>query len=209
MKPVRQKLRVVNPKKSLAIKVDIENLLIDGFIYLVPFTKWVSNPIPINKKQGTIHMCIDFHDLNKFFPKDNYPTLFIDQIIDNFVGSKIFFFMDGFFGYNQIQIKPKKQHKPSFIFPWGTFAYKKMLFGLKNVGATFQWAMSYAFHDIKKIVQAYLDDLAAHSKKMAKHHAHLIDIFKNVRNTRSELTHISAYFVSYTRDYLVLLSPSM
>jgi hypothetical protein len=61
--------------------------------------------------------------------------------------------MDGFFDYNQINILPMDQHKTYFIFPWGTFTYRKLPFGLKNDGVTFQRAMSYAFHDIKHIVQ--------------------------------------------------------
>ena len=67
--------------------------------------------------------------------------------------------MDGFSGYNQIDILPQDQHKMTFICPWGTLAYRKLPFGLKNAGSTFQHAMSYAFHDIKSIVQPYLDDL--------------------------------------------------
>jgi hypothetical protein len=86
-----------------------------------------------------------FCDLNKACPKDNFPTPFIDQIIDECVGCEFFSFMDGFLGYNQIQINPEDQHKTTFICPWGTFSYKKMPFGLKNVGATFQWAMSFPF----------------------------------------------------------------
>jgi hypothetical protein len=62
-------------------------------------------------------------------------------------------------------IKPEDQHKTTFICSWGTFAYRKMPFGLKNVGATFQRAMSFAFHDLKHIVEAYLDDLASCSRK--------------------------------------------
>jgi hypothetical protein len=69
--------------------------------------------------------------------------------------------MDDFLRYNQIQIKLEDQHKMAFICPWGTFAYRKMPFGLKNVGATFQWAMSFSFHNLKNIVEAYLDDLAS------------------------------------------------
>jgi hypothetical protein len=80
---------------------------------------------------------MDFHDLNKACPKDNFPTPFIDQIVDECVGCEVFFFMDGFLGYNWIQIKPEDQHKTNFICPWGTFSYRKMPFGLKNVGATF------------------------------------------------------------------------
>lgn len=53
------------------------------------------------------------------------------------IKAEIFSFMDGFSGYNQIQIKPEDQHKIAFIFPWGTFTYRKMPFNLKNAGATF------------------------------------------------------------------------
>ena len=135
--PVRQRLRTVNPRKAPAIKAEIEKLLKAGFIYPVPLTEWVSNPILVDKKQGEIHICTDFHDLNRAYPKDNFPTPFIDHILDECVGSKVFSFMDGFSKYNQIQIKPEDQHKTAFIFPWGTFAYRKMPFGLKNSGATF------------------------------------------------------------------------
>ena len=136
-RPIRKKLRPVNPRKVTAVKAEVEKLLKAGFIYPIALIQWVSNPIPIDKKQGTIHICIDFWDLNKSCPKDNYPMPFIDQIIDACSGSEVFSFMDGFFGYNQIQIKPEDQHKTTFIFPWGTFAYRKMPFELKNVGATF------------------------------------------------------------------------
>jgi hypothetical protein len=100
-------------------------------------TEWVSNLVLVAKKQGTICVCVDYRDLNKSYPKDNYPTPFIDQIIDNCSGSIIFSFMDGFSGYNQIEILPANQHKTSFICPWETFAYRKLPFGLKNVVATF------------------------------------------------------------------------
>jgi hypothetical protein len=95
--------------------------------------------------------------------------------------------MDGFSGYNQIQIKPENQHKTTFICPWGTFAYHKMPFGLKNAGATFQRAMSFAFHDLKHIVEAYLDDLASCSRKRKDHPTHLRIIFEHCRYFRIHL----------------------
>ena len=82
--------------------------------------------------------------------------------------------MDGFFRYNQIQIKPEDQHKTTFICPWGTFAYRNMPFGLNNVGATFQRDMTLIFHDLKMITEVYLDDLAAHSHLRVHHPYHLI-----------------------------------
>jgi hypothetical protein len=99
-KLVQQKLCLVHPKKITAIKAEVEKLLKYDFIYLVPLTEWVSNLFLVAKKQGTIRVCIDYRDLNKTYPKDNYPMPFIDQIIDNCAGSVIFSFMGGFSGYN-------------------------------------------------------------------------------------------------------------
>jgi hypothetical protein len=122
-------------------------------------------------------MCVDFRGINKACPKDNFPTPFIDQIIDNCARREIFSLMDGFFAYNQINIIPVDQHKTTFICPWGTFTYWKLPFGLKNAGATFQHAMSYAFHEIKHIVQPYLDELPTHSMCHVDHPIHLRVIF--------------------------------
>ena len=110
-KPIRQKIHQVHPRKVAVIKAEVENLLKVGFIYPIPLMEWVSNIVPVTKKQGTIRVCIDFRDLNKACPKDNFPTPHIDQIIDNCAGSVIFAFMDGFSGYNQIEILLTDKHK--------------------------------------------------------------------------------------------------
>ena len=95
--PIRQRLRVVNSRKAPAIKEEIEKLLKSSFIYPVPLTQWVSNPVLVDKKQGAIHICTDFHDLNLAYPNDNFPTPFIDQILDECAGSEVFSFMAGAF----------------------------------------------------------------------------------------------------------------
>jgi hypothetical protein len=126
-------------------------------------------------------MCINYKDIRKSFPKDNFPTPFIDQIINNCARREIFSLMDGFSRYNQINIIPMDQHKTDFICPLGTFAYQKLPFGLNNVGATFQRAMSYTFHGIHHIVQPYIDDLLAHSMHCVDHPIHLHAIFLQCR----------------------------
>ena len=88
VKLVRQKLREVNPRKAPAIKVETEKLLKAGFIYLVPLTEWVSNPVTVNKKEGKIRVCTNFWDLHKVCPKDNYPTPFIGQTLDKLVNAE-------------------------------------------------------------------------------------------------------------------------
>jgi hypothetical protein len=192
----------------LLLKWKLKNFLKSGFIYHVPLTDWVSNIVPVTKKQGTIHICIDYRDINRACPKDNYPTPFIDQIVDDCAGSEIFSFMDGFSGYNQINILPSDQHKTAFICPWGTFAYKKLPFGLKNVGATFQRAMSYTFHDIKHIVQPYLDDLPTHSMQRQDHPAHLRAIFLRCHFYNIRLNPHKCVFCVESDISLVLSCPS-
>jgi len=179
----------VHPRKATAINLEVETLLKVGFIYLMALTDWVSNLVLVNKKQGTICVCVDYRDINKDCPRDNYPTPFVDQIIDNWVESEILSLMDGFSGYNKINILPMDQYKTTFIFPWGTFAYHKLPFGLMNTGVTFQHAISYSFHDINHIVQPYLDHLPMHSMRLQDH-----------------LTHLRAIFVRW-RYYRILLNP--
>ena len=86
--------------------------------------------------------------------------------------------MDGFSGYNQIQIHLDDQYKTAFTTPWGTFAYRVMSFGLNNVDTTFQRSMTYIFHDLAHIILAYLDDLIARSKKRTQHLDDLRIIFQ-------------------------------
>ena len=99
-KSVWEKIHPIHPKKAAAIKAEVEKLLKVGFIYPVPLTKWVSNIVPITKKQGTIWVCVDYRDLNKSCPKDYYLTSFIDQITNDYARCEILSFMDSFSSYN-------------------------------------------------------------------------------------------------------------
>ena len=103
--PIHQKLWKVHPRKAAGIE-EVENILRASFIYPMPLTEWVSNIVLMKKKQGPIRVCIDFRDLNRACPKDNFPTPYVDQIINNCGRSAIFSFMDGFPNYNQIDILP-------------------------------------------------------------------------------------------------------
>ena len=86
--------------------------------------------------------------------------------------------MDGFLGYNQIKVFLKDWDKTAFTTPWGTFVYKKMLFGLMNAGATFQRAMDIAFADERDgFVVIYMDDITVYSRSNRKHIKHLENIF--------------------------------
>jgi len=110
-------------------------------------------------------MCMDYRNLNRASLKDNFPLPHIDVLVDNTTNFALFSFMDGFSGYNQIKMAPEDMEKTTFVTPWGTFFYKVMSFGLKNVGATYQQAMVALFHDMMhKEIKVYMDDMIAKSR---------------------------------------------
>ena len=113
-------------------------MLAAGFIKLIQHPCWLSNIVPIKKKNGQIRCCVDFRNLNKAYPKDEFPLPNMDLLIDYVAGSAMFSFMDGFSRYNQIRMAPKDAEKTAFRTLMGNFYYTVMPFGLKNTGATYQ-----------------------------------------------------------------------
>ena len=136
-KPVKQKLCKMHLQVALLVKKELEKLLEAGFIRPIDYSEWISNIVPVAKPNGDIQVYTDFRDLNKAYPKDDFPLPNIDMLVDLTVGHEMLSLMDGFSGYNQIRIAPEDQHKTTFTTPWGTFCYNVMPFGLKNVGETY------------------------------------------------------------------------
>ena len=90
-------------------------------------------------------MCVDFTNLIKACPKDNYPFPQIDVIMDSTARHQLLSFMDTFSGYNQIKLDEADQEKTSFVTSQGLFCYKVTPFELKNAGATYQRLMNKMF----------------------------------------------------------------
>nr|GEZ68589.1 reverse transcriptase domain-containing protein [Tanacetum cinerariifolium] len=82
--------------------------------------------------------CIDYRKLNEATRKEHFPLPFMDQMLERLAGNEYYCFLDGFSGYFQISIDPRDQEKTTFTCPYGTFAYRRMPFGLCNAPGTFQ-----------------------------------------------------------------------
>ncbi|GKD88597.1 reverse transcriptase domain-containing protein [Tanacetum coccineum] len=82
-------------------------------------------------------VCIDYRKLNEATTKDHFPLPFMDQMLERLIGNEYFCFLDGFSRYFQIPIDPNDQEKTTFMCPFGTYAYRRMPFGLCNAPATF------------------------------------------------------------------------
>ncbi|CAM9000014.1 unnamed protein product [Rhodiola kirilowii] len=163
------------------VQKEIQKLLDADVIYPISDSRWVS-PVHVVPRKTWItveenaegkmvatrvkngwRMCIDYRKLNAVTRKDHFPLPFIDQMLDRLAGKPYFFFLDGFSGYNQIPIAPENQEKTTFTCPFGTFAFRRMSFGLCNAPGTFQRVVTSIFSDmIGSFIEVFMDDFTVH-----------------------------------------------
>ncbi|KAK1696432.1 hypothetical protein QYE76_013129 [Lolium multiflorum] len=167
--------------KKEMVRNEVLKLLEAGIIYPIADSRWVSPVHCVPKKGGMTvvpndndelipqrivvgyRMCIDFRKVNKVTKKDHYPLPFIDQMLERLSKNTHFCFLDGYSGFSQIAVKAKDQEKTITTCPYGTYAYRRMPFGLCNAPATFQRCMSAIFHGFcESIVEVFMDDFSVY-----------------------------------------------
>ncbi|CAM8908355.1 unnamed protein product [Rhodiola kirilowii] len=180
-RPLREPQRRLNPIMIKVVQKEIQKFLDADVIYPISDSQWVSPVHVVPKKTGITveenvegkmvaarvkngwRMCIDYRKLNAVTRKDHFPLPFIDQMLDRLAGKPYFCFLDGFSGYNQIPIAPEDQEKTTFTCPFGTFAFRRMSFGLCNAPGTFQRVVTSIFSDmIGSFIEVFMDDFTVH-----------------------------------------------
>jgi hypothetical protein len=173
-KPVVDHQRRLTHAMREVVKKEVIKLLDSGIIYLVPHSEWVSPVHCVPKKVGLTvvkneknelipqrtvtvwRMCIDYRKLNKSTKKDHFPLSFIDEMLERLANHAYFCFLDGYSGFMQIPIHSDDQRKRKFTCPYGTFAYRRMPFGLCNAPSYFQRCMMAVFSEfIEEIVNVF------------------------------------------------------
>uniref|UniRef100_A0A2N9GRN7 RNA-directed DNA polymerase n=1 Tax=Fagus sylvatica TaxID=28930 RepID=A0A2N9GRN7_FAGSY len=194
-RPVVQPMRTFHTEVEAQITQEVKKLLAAGFIKPIQHPRWLSNIVPVKKKNGQIRCCVDFRNLNKACPKDEFPLPNMDLLIDSAAGHAMFSFMDGFSGYNQIRMSTRDAEKTAFRTPIGNFYYTVMPFGLKNAGATYQRTMTAMFHDMMhKEIEDYVDDIVVKSKKREDHLRILRKVFDRCRLYKLKMNPLKCAF---------------
>lgn len=123
--------------------------------------------------------CITYQKLNKATRKDHFPLPLIDEMLERLAKHSHFCYLDGYVGFFQIPIHPNDQHKTTFTCPYGTFAYRRMPFGLCSAPASFPCYMMAIFSDfIKDIMEVFMDDFSVHGTSFDNYMENLDKVLK-------------------------------
>ncbi|KAL0696219.1 hypothetical protein Bca4012_063399 [Brassica carinata] len=209
-----QHQRRLNPNLKDVVKKEILKLLDTGVIYPISDSKWVS-PVHVVPKKGGItvvkndkdeliptrtitghRMCTDYRKFNSASRKDPFPLPFIDQMLERLAKHPFYCFLDGYSGFFQIPIHPNDQKKTTFTGPYGTFAYRRMPFGLCNAPATFQKCMMSIFSDlIEDIVEVFMDDFSVYGSSFSACFSNLCRVLQRCEDTNLVLNWEKCHFM--------------
>ena len=183
-------LKKQKPRRSAkehveAVKLEVKRLKEAGTIREIFFPEWLANTVVVKKMNGKRKVCVDFMDLNRACPKDQFTMMKIDQLVDATYGHSRMSFLDAFQGYHQIALAVEDREKTAFSSLKVNYHYTVMPFGLKNAGATYQRMMKRTFRDkIGRTVEVYIDDMVVKSKRELQHVEDLQDVFATLRHHR-------------------------
>jgi hypothetical protein len=187
-RPRKQRLQKMSDDKAEGAQNEVKRLLSAGVIREVKYPEWLANTVMVKKANGKWRMCIDFTDLNKACPKDEFALPRIDSLVDAAASSELMSLLDCYSGYHQIWMKKEDEPKTSFITPSGTYCYLWMPEGLKNTGGSFSRMTARVLHSqISRNVLTYVDDIIFKSTKQENHIADLQEIFANFRQAGLKL----------------------
>jgi len=136
----------------------------------------------VKKKDGSLHLCIDFRGLNKITKKDCYPLPLISDLLDSPSRAKIYSKIDLWHAYHLVRIAPGNEWKTTFRMRYGSYEWLVMPFGLTNTPAAFQHFVNTIFADMLDVcIVMYLDDILIYSEDMESHQQHVQEVLCRLR----------------------------
>jgi len=171
----------LSPVELSALRTFIDENLNTGFIR--PTASSHAAPVLfVKKKDGSLHLCVDFRGLNKITKKDHYPLPLISDLLDSPSRAKIYSKIDLRHAYHLVRIALGDEWKTAFRTRYGSYERLVMPFGLTNAPAAFQRFVNTIFADMLDVcVVVYLDDILIYSEDMESHQQHVREVLHRLR----------------------------
>lgn len=164
--------------------MQLQELLDKGFI--CPGSSPRTAPVLfVKKKDGSLHMCIDYHKLKKITVKNSYPLSKINDLFDQLQGADYFSKIDLFLGYHQVHVRESDVQKTTFRTRYGHYKFLVMTFGLTNAPSVFMDLLNRVcklFLDIFVIV--FIDDILIYFKDKKEHERHLCNLLEILKKQK-------------------------
>jgi hypothetical protein len=171
--PIAQRPYRMNPQELEELKKQLADMLSKGLIR-PSASPWGSPVLFVNKRDGTIRLCVDYRKLNEVTIKNKYPLPKIEDLFDQLNGARVFSKIDLRTGYHQLKARESNIPKTAFTTRYGLFEYTVMSFVLTNAPAYFMNLMNKVFMKfLDKFVVVFIDDILVYSKTEEEHAEHL------------------------------------
>ena len=203
-RPVKQKLRPLNPKQRESLRKQLDLWQKEGVIE-ESNSPWASPLVPAKKKStdpNAIRWAVDYRSINSMTVSDAWPIPSIEENLEKLQGAKFFSAIDASAAYHTVRVQKKSRPYLAFLTPWGTYQYRKMPFGAKNAGACYSRLVELAIMKLRSPnILAYLDDIICATQDLWQHVKELENVFKLHREAgikiKAEKTHIIRPEVEY------------
>jgi len=167
--------------EQLALRQFIDENLANHFIR--PSQSPSGAPILfIKKKDGSLHLAVNYCGLNRITRKDRYPLPLIPDLLDRLRTAHIFMKIDLRGAYNLVRIAEGDEWKTTFRTRYGSYEFQVMHYGLTNAPASFQRFMNDIFKDLLDVcIVVYLDDILIYSENQTEHEEHVREVLRWLR----------------------------
>jgi hypothetical protein len=176
--PPKMRTAKANLKELTEIKAQLEDHLQKSWVR-PSSSEFGAAVLFVRKKDGTLRMCIDYRGLNRITIKDRYPLPYLEELMDQLSGARVFSKIDLQSGYHQIQLEEEDKHKTAFCTRYGHYEFNVVPFGLSNAPSVFMRIMQNLFEPyLDQFVVIFIDDILVYSKNQEDHLDHLAKVLQ-------------------------------
>lgn len=181
----------------------LESMVQSGLLERIQFTQWGSQVRPVQKFDGSMHVCGNYVAINAVTIPIKYPFLNMHQLLQSLGQAKVFSKLDLAQGYFQIPIEHEHKEETALVTVNGAYVFTVMPMGMKNAPAVFQSLMDKVLGSFSySFAFAYQDDIIIYSRSVTKHKQHLSQVLTRLRDANLSIKLSKSQFCLHTVEYL-------